>query len=171
VFIGLGGLLALGAAPSVASGGMLLVFGFRQQAWSVGLEARGDFPAGADLALGHATTSAITGMLRACVHFHAFDLGARRVDGSGCFLVGGGAVFASGQGFDQNLADNILFIAVGARGGLEVPLRRPLALLVHGDLIVPTTNIHLVVNGVAAPVWQAPPVSGALGVALLAYFR
>ena len=61
-----------------------------------------------------------------------------------------------------------MFLAVGARVALELPLGSTVSAGVHVDVLAPITELVLRVSGQA--VWTSPPISGALGLTLGARF-
>jgi quercetin dioxygenase-like cupin family protein len=61
-----------------------------------------------------------------------------------------------------------VFLAVGARVGLELPLGGILSAGAHADVLAPVTETVLRISG--QPVWTSPAISGALGVTMGARF-
>jgi hypothetical protein len=125
-------------------------------------ELRGDLPAGGDFGGGRVTTELVALGLVPCLQF---PLARGRVDLSACGLLVGGAQLAQGSGFAQNHAPVDPVVLAGLRGGLEVPLRGRLSLLVSADLLASLVAPRLTVG--PDVVWRTPPVSGAVGVALI----
>jgi hypothetical protein len=159
----MGGLGTVGSAPGPAVGGTVQVSAHRGS-FSIGLEGRGDLPQTTELILGgmrvgDMQTSLVMGSLVPCASRRMLE---------GCALLSGGAIRASARDLVNPQQVNAMFLAVGARVALELPLGSSVSAGVHVDVLAPITELVLRVSGRA--VWTSPPISGALGLTLGAHF-
>jgi hypothetical protein len=143
-----------------ASWGINLALGLDWRRFSLRLEARGDLPGDETAAGGTVGATAILGTLLPCVHLHVFV---------GCALGSAGAVGEVGAGYAVDKRTVRPFVGAGARVGVQVPVARRLAIGLHADAIAAITRSVLQVDKQA--VFVSPPVSGALGLALVGFFR
>lgn len=156
----LGALATLGAAPTIIGGGFTAQVGLRVGLFSLGLEGRADVPVSAPVeGLGSVQTSLLLATLVPCLHFRFV---------AGCALASAGALQGSGAGISAPLQQTTFYAAAGARLGLEFQVHRLLWLTPHLDLQATLTRTTLRINGQEA--WTTPPLSGALGFALLGAF-
>ena len=165
VRLGGGVLGAFASAPNPTVGFELQV-GLRETAWSMSFELRGDLPASGDFGGGRVTTELLALGLSPCLQF---PLARGRIDLSACGLLVGGAQLAQGSGFGQSRAPVDPVVLAGVRGGLELPLRGRLSLLLAADLLASVVAPRLTVG--PDVVWRTPPVSAAVGVALIIAVR
>lgn len=155
----LGALATLGTLPRVTLG-IALDAGFRRRWFSLtgGLEI--DLPAArAADAGGSVSAWAITGRLTPCAHLGPAAL---------CALAAAGGVRGSGAGVRHPRAETTPLVSLGARAALELPIAGVLGVAPYVELGVPVTRTVLRLEG--ADVWTAPPISGAIGAALVAHF-
>jgi hypothetical protein len=154
-----GVLVALGAAPAPAVG-LTVQGGVRWRAVSLSLEGRADLSASDDLPSGgEVSASLLLGSLVPCVHAGVVLV---------CGLGSVGALSGSTEGIAMPANDTTVFAAVGARLGVEVTIAGPIAVRAHADVQATLTRTALRVGGESA--WTTPPVSGALGSALVGSF-
>jgi hypothetical protein len=157
--LGLGGLLAAGAAPALSVGGALEV-GVRWRALSIAVEGRADAPAGSSAEGGGAVRASLLEVsLVPC--FHAGLVVA-------CGLGSLGSLRGVGSGVPLPRDAATLFGAAGLRLGVELPISRALSLAFHGDLAATLTRTTLMLAD--RPVWTTPLVSGVVGAGVLAHF-
>jgi hypothetical protein len=152
VVLALGGAVSLGTAPSMAPG-VTLELGARRDWWSVAAEARGDLPAGTDVAGGKVRATLLAGTLIPCAHAGPW---------AACALASAGVV--RGEGVD--LADarrvDAPYFAGGVRGAAEWPLSDALGLRFWADLRAPLGRITLRVDDDVA--WKSPRISTGFGI-------
>jgi hypothetical protein len=86
-----------------------------------------------------------------------------------CALVSIGALQASGDSIDVRRTDTAPWVALGVRGGAEIPLAGPLALGIVGDLVSPIVRTTFRLDG--ADAWTTPSVAGAGGLRLAVHFE
>lgn len=161
VEISLGGLAALGSAPSVA-GGFALQGRLRWGKWSAALEGRIDLPAYQEIPGGEVSSSLLMAGGLGCLHVRSFF---------GCGLAYVGALRAAGHDVPLPRRTTLLYAAAGARLGFEIPLYSVLSLRLSGDLLATLTRITLRESGGPAEYWTTPPLSGAFGAAAVGRFR
>jgi hypothetical protein len=77
-----------------------------------------------------------------------------------------GAQDVSSEGIQNGRRSASAFIAPGARALVDLPLRPPFSFSVHADLLVPIVGAKILIDRTA--VWTTPPISGAIGAALVA---
>ncbi len=156
-----GGVLAIGSAPSVAGG--IALQGRLQWRWaSIALEGRVDLPAYLDVAGGRVSTSLLLASVLGCGHYRWLF---------GCLEVGAGAMRAAGHGIPDAESVTLAYAAGGVRLGTELPLHRLFALRLHGDLLAVFTRATLRETSTRAEIWSTPAVSGAFGMAAVGRFR
>jgi hypothetical protein len=156
VWVGLGALGTVGAAPSFAPGGTLEL----EATWrrfSFGIEGRADLPATKTLQTGHLDAGLLYAALLPCGRFGHW---------SGCALIAFGSERASGSGYDGAKTDSTLYAGLGLQARLDLPLSPRWAIRLHADGIAPTTRA--VVQVKQEIVWRVPAVSFGLGAELLA---
>jgi len=156
----------LGAAGSVGGSvaptlGVVAGVGFGTDSWSVAIEGRADLPASKEVdGGGRITASMLAGTLAPC--FQRWLLG-------GCLLATVAALRGAGEGLDAPREQTTWLVAGGARVLIEAPGSGWVAFRAHLDLLSPLVRTTLKVGG--NPVWTAPPISAALGVAAVVRFR
>jgi hypothetical protein len=159
--LGAGAHAALGSAPGV-SFGFTVTGGIRARRWSLNLEVRADIPATENVLGGGTVTTAIyVAGIAPCFHASVF---------AGCGLLVAGAQIARGE-FATTADATVPYVAAGLRTALEFPLARKLELQVRADLLATITLGVFNVLGMAEPAYRNGPVSGALHVAMLGYFK
>jgi hypothetical protein len=160
--IGIAAALDSGPAPAFA---FTLQLAIARQRWSLGVEMRGDLPASADAAFGgRVETALIIAMLVPCL---------RHKIASVCALAAFGAERGDGGGYNEPRSVVGFYAALGGRLAVDVPLPPPLAIRVHADLLAPLTRTELYAGSIGDlghRLYRTPPVSSALGLALLAHF-
>lgn len=149
----------IGTQPSptggVALGGAVV---FRKA--SIGVELGADWPTSADApGGGRARAWVASASLLPCAHVSLLR---------GCAVATAGRLEASGVGVAAAETRAALYVALGARLALEVPLTPRLAVFTHADLMVSAGRPTLRVG--ADDVWRAPAVSSALGIGVAALF-
>jgi hypothetical protein len=156
---GLGGLLAVGAAPSLSVGSALEV-GVRRRAFSLSIEGRADAPASRRAEGGGAVRASLLAVsLIPCLRVGLVF---------GCGLGSLGSLRGAGSGVPRPRDDASLFGAAGLRLGVEIPFAKALSFSFHGDLAATLTRTTLLLADRAA--WITPPVSGVLGAGVVAHF-
>lgn len=157
VLAGLGGLVALGAAPAVDTGGVVRGV-LRWPTLSLAAEGRWDRGASAALTGGGEVSAALrSAALVLCLHRRAW---------AGCALLAGGALRGQGAGLRQARTVHARYAAAGLRLQAEAPIGRWLAAQAWSELTVPFGRTTFWVD--AEPVWRSPRLSGALGLGLTA---
>jgi hypothetical protein len=146
--------VGVGAAPSVAFGGRLGLALRWRETWSLGLEGR--FAQALPVASAFGAYSALNaaGAVLACGSWRVLDVCAEGAGGA--FVVRGDTV--------QGGASTVPTASVGARLGVRLPLTDALAARIEAVGAVPL--LHVSVGAASTVVWNAPPVSGALVLAL-----
>lgn len=138
-------------------------------ALAISVEGRGDLPSSSQSFSGPQGQSArvhgtfIGGTLAPCAHGAGWLMG--------CLLVTVGEVRAELGPDTTPAAQAALFVGVGARAGVEVPLLRgrpglALRLAVDGWFSIARPEARIA----GAPVWTAPPAAGNIGAAVVALF-
>ncbi len=156
-----GAQLDLGAVPGVASLGITASAGVRWRAASIAVEGRVDPRlATFDAPNGRVGATLLLVELAPCAHFRW---------AAACALVGAGALQGVSAGIAAPRRDSTFYAAAGARLAVEIPLRGPFALALHGDLLATITRTTLQIDGTDA--WATPPLSGAVGAAVLGSFE
>ncbi len=157
--VGLGGLLAAGAAPALSVGGTLEA-GVRWRALSLAVEGRADAPAGRSAEGGGAVRASLLEVsLVPCLHAGLVFA---------CGLGSLGSLRGVGSGVPQPRDAATLFGAAGLRLGVELPLSKVLSLSFHGDLAATLTRTTLMLAD--RPVWTTPLLSGVVGAGVVAHF-
>lgn len=155
---------ALDAGPTAAFA-FTVHLGINRKRWSLGVEMRGDLPASAASAVGgRVETALIIGMIVPCV---------RHKLASVCALAAIGAERGDGGGYNEPRAVSSFYAAFGGRLAVDVPLPPPLAVRVSADLLAPVTRMELYAGSLGDlghRLYRTPPVSSALGAAVLAHF-
>lgn len=155
----LGARAAFGTAPAAALGGAVGV-AFVTRRVGLGAEGRIDGPASVPgPAGGRARAWAARAALLPCARLGAFRA-------CGAFEVG--SLHAEGVDVEGGRAGSTLWLALGARGAVEVPLAGGFALRPSVDVLVPLRHVTLRVNGAEA--WQTPSVALGGGIDLVAHF-
>ncbi|HEY8038517.1 MAG TPA: hypothetical protein VIF15_01935 [Polyangiaceae bacterium] len=150
---------ALGSSPGLAAGGAAFV-GVRWRALSLDVEARGDLPAtGAGNTAGVRVQSwLLAGSVVPCLH-----LGV----GYACVVASGGSLTATAvQGVTSPQTSGGLWLAVGPRLGVELPLSDSFALRGYGEILVTPvkTELDLGSRPPTQQVYTFSPVSGGVGI-------
>jgi len=155
---GAGAHLSVASQPEVSSG--LDVEGrIRWPLLSLGIEGHAELPVRAAIPGGEMTTSLMAAGVSACLHTGGF---------AGCGVAVGGIFRVSGKGLDDAQRATVPYAAVGARASFELPVTSGLSLRASLDLTAPLTRATALVSG--REVWSTPPVSGQLGLSVLARF-
>jgi hypothetical protein len=142
--------LGPGLAPGVGIGAAL-----RGQALSIDLEGRLIGESSTTAATGSATASLWTASLAPCLH------GGRL---AACVVGSAGVLRARGDGFATTTSADAPYLAVAARGVLEIPIGDRLRLRWTAEIAAPLVTIHLTVDGRDA--WTSPRVSALTSVGL-----
>jgi hypothetical protein len=117
-------------------------------------------PASADIPdLGRIKSSLLVATVVPCGHVRSL---------LACALVSVGTLQGAGEQVDQPRQESTFFAATGARLGAEIPLVKRLYLRVHLDLLATLTRTTLHLDDKAA--WITPPLSGDLGISVMASF-
>jgi len=150
---------SFGTAPSLAMGLGLFV-GARRGAFSLILEGRRDWPAASALPFGgRVSTSLWVGSVVPCIHAQALLV---------CAVGSVGSLYGEGTELATPRSGNGLYVAAGARTGLEIALPGTLFFRPEVDLMATLKRNELLVDGATA--WTASPFSALLGVGLGAHF-
>jgi hypothetical protein len=142
--VGVGPSLAFGALPD-PSFGVRTLAGISHGMLEVDLEGRFDPPVGLRTPGGTINASLVLGTVAPCLRYGL---------GIACAQVSFGALRGTGLGFDHSREDNTLYIAAGARAGIEIPLGHVFAIRVVGEGQIPLRPTRLEADG--APVWSTP---------------
>ncbi|MGZ3449817.1 MAG: hypothetical protein ACXVEF_09475 [Polyangiales bacterium] len=86
-----------------------------------------------------------------------------------CALASIGALQASGDAIDVRRTDTAPWVALGIRGGAEIPITGPLAMGLVVDLVSPIVRTTFRLDG--ADAWSTPSVAGAAGLRLAVHFE
>jgi hypothetical protein len=152
-------LVGLGTAPG-ASAGMTVHVGLRRRGLSLGLEGRADFPASEPVEpRGSVSASVQLLSLVPCLHRDVVHV---------CALGSVGTLKGVGSDPSGGRTDVTVFGSVGARAGIEIPISAGISARLHGDVAATLTPTTLQVDG--SPVWETPPVWGAVGAAAQVHF-
>lgn len=154
-----GALGSVGAAPQ-ATPGFTAAFAFRWDALEVGIGGRNDFSATVRGEGGEATGSVLAAELTGCGFLSPLF---------GCGIAQAGAFFGSGDDFATNESITKVYVAVGVRAGVELPLVRPLHFRIYIDGLAPLARTDLLVA--ETRVWRMPAFSGAMGFQLVLRFH
>jgi hypothetical protein len=157
-----GGIVAVGSAPSSVAGGLRLQARLRWRAASFAVEGRLDLPGYRDVPGGQISSSLVVAGLVGCYH-HGWLLG--------CGVVNLGALRAAGHEIKNAESLTLFYAAGGLRLGLEVPVVSVLAVQLHADLLATFSRITLRDSETHAEIWSTPPLSGAFGLAAVGRFR
>jgi hypothetical protein len=147
---------ALGIQPWVAPGFGLSI-GHRFEFFSVDLEGALQLPTSLEVLSGKVTVRLVGGAAVPCFHF--WKLGA-------CGVVVAAALDSEGTGFEDARQVVTPYVALGARGLLELPLTPQLLVAVRLDFLVPLATTSLRVGG--NEVFSTFPVAGRLGLFVVA---
>lgn len=159
VRVHVGPLVSIGAAP-VTTPGMAIGAGVRWRTASLVGEGRVDLPVVTRTITGGAISAAVLlGNVVPCFHF-----GVARA----CALISAGVLRASSENVTAPRHTTNFFSALGARAGVEFPLREGIAFGAYVDLLATLTRITLRFDG--HDVWTTPVASGAGGVHLTGAF-
>lgn len=157
VTFGVGGSLAVGAAPAPA-GSVSAHLGVRWRFLSASAEGRIDFPAFEEVPGGRISTWLAGGSIITCGHY-------RRL--MGCGVVTTAALTASGHELRDARSTTRLYAGAGARGGVELPLLRWLALAFRADVLFPFALVHVVDSKSGTRFWSTAAASGTFGIDLI----
>jgi hypothetical protein len=153
-------MVSLGIAPAGAFGAHADLSA-RIGWFSVGLEARADLPASTGVAEGgRVSTHVDLGSIVPC--FYAPRIAVV------CGLLSLGAFSESGTDLATSRSAAALFVAAGARAGVEIPLGNVLFFLAHVDALAPLTRHPVLVDG--ADVFTVAPVTGSMALGLGVHF-
>lgn len=156
--LALGGHGTLGFAPRVDYGASASI-GASYGSASLDLEGRRDMPTTSSLGKGEATISLMMASLVPCMHRSVLV---------GCAVVSMGSLEATGAGVDAPATRSALYLGLGLRAGIEVPLGATFALSARAEVLAPLVHTTLRLDG--ADVWSTPALAGSLGLGLLAFF-
>jgi hypothetical protein len=147
-----GGLVALGAAPSV-NGGFTVQLGLRYGAFSAAIEGRADVPGATGAPTGGTVSAGLyAASLVPCFHARIF---------AACALGTVGGLRGVGAGVPVTRTDVTPFAALGVRAGVEIPVAGIVSADLHGDFTGTLTTTTLELDG--RDVWTTPRAAGALG--------
>ena len=156
--LGLGGEGALGFAPR-SSFGATAAIGLDLGTFSIDLEGRRDAPTTAAVGRGNITTAVSLASLVPCLHRRAVVV---------CAVASLGALQAKGGGVDVTSSQSSVFVGVGLRGGVEVPISKAFSLFARLEVLAPLIRTSVRLDG--DEVWSAPTLSGSLGLGALVFF-
>lgn len=148
----------VGFAPS-PNAGLELGGSLAGRQLSLGVEGRVDLPAHKGLRAGEASAYLLVGSVVPCVHVDRATV---------CALATAGVRRVAGHGLLDQRSASLLYLGLGGRVGLTLPLGERLALGLHGDITAPLTRTRLEVSD--GVVWTSPPVAVALGIGLAMRF-
>ena len=160
--VGIAAALDAGPTPAFA---FTVHLGINRTRWSLGVEMRGDVPASAPSAFGgRVETALIIGMIVPCVRHKVASI---------CAIAAIGAERGDGGGYNAPRTVSGFYAAFGGRLAFDVPLPAPMAIRVNADLLAPVTRMELYAGSLGDlghRLYRTPPVSSALGLAILAHF-
>jgi hypothetical protein len=133
---------------------------WRSQHWSVSIEGRADLPRSRSVGGGSINAGTLAATLAPCLRQGPFGA---------CALATLEALRGSGQDLDNAHQLTSLFAAVGGRALVEFPDTGSAAVRLHADVVSPLTRTTLKVGPDA--VWTSPPVTAAVGLAVVVKFR
>jgi hypothetical protein len=90
-----------------------------------------------------------------------------------CALAALGAERGDGGGYSEPRTVSSFYAAFGGRLAVDLPLPAPMAIRVYADLLAPVTRMELYAGSLGDlghRLYRTPPVSSALGLAVLAHF-
>lgn len=148
-----------GAAPEF-SGGLGLSGGFRVAAFSLDLELRAEIPTEIAGVNGVVRGAPITAALVPCAHADIVTM---------CGVIRAGAFWAESVDAAEVRSAAGPYVALGARGGLELPLTPSVALAILGEVSAPLVGAELRLG--SERVWETPPVNVSLGVGVVGALR
>lgn len=150
---------SVGTAPDVAIG-MAASIGARWGNFSIDVDGRGDLPAsGAVKTGGTAEASLLAGSLVPCFHRGVWFV---------CGVAVAGSVHGSGRDVVAQREGDALYLAAGARAGLELPLGGPFFFRPQIDGLANLSPVELQVD--ESRVWKAPRFSALIGAGVFASF-
>lgn len=148
-----------GVAPEV-SGGLALSTGLRIDDFSIDLELRTELPTEVTGVNGTVRGAPFTAGIVPCAHVEVVTL---------CALARGGAFWGEAVEAESARSGTAPYLALGVRGGLEIPLSRGVALAVLGEVSAPLIGTQLVLG--SELVWETPPVGVSLGAGVIGALR
>lgn len=148
-------------APATLVGGRIGV-GLRRGSFSIAAEGHAETsPSAASVAPSdRVEASAFSGALVPCGHVDMFEL---------CAVVTLGAREVKALDVVRPQAQSALFVVLGVRAGIEVPLSGAIALRAHGELGVPLLRTTYTIDGIARSTTGL--VDASLGAGILGRFR
>jgi hypothetical protein len=153
---GIGATLPLFSLPTRAPGAMGFAL-LGKDFWSLAIEGEIELPANVRLKGVELQSSSFALKAMPCGHWGpAF---ACQVTALRWLSATGNASRSSGRARSLSL---------GARLGAELPIGRSLGALAYADLLLSPTSVRLLSEG--QELWRMPPLSGALGIALVVHF-
>jgi hypothetical protein len=170
----LGGGVSLAMAPGPPAFGGTLGVALHASRFSVGVEGLFDAPSSAaarDNAPDRVSTWAAIGALVPCVFLGLVpEAPARRAGfwqtllngGYACAVAQAGALVSSGQKTSNPLARSTLWLAVGGRIGVALPVTGPLFFRVRADLLGELSPTTLTLNSIDQ--WKTLGVAGTVGI-------
>jgi hypothetical protein len=158
-WVGLGGLVAGGAAPGV-SGGVTLDVGLRWRSFTAAVEGRVDPPVSTGAQGGGSVSAALytVGVVPCFViRFAAF-----------CAVGSAGVLHGAGSGVANAKTATTPFGELGPRVGLAFTIGARFEVEAHGDLAFPVTRTTLYLDG--RGVWNTPTAGGSGGAGVRVHF-
>ncbi len=153
------GILGLFGESPATTGALALGAGLRVRAFEARLEGAASLAsrvsvAGGAIGGGKISASLLTGSFLPCVRVKvAF----------GCAMVTVGALRGEGSGVAEPLRASAVYAAVGARAGVDIPIRGSFFARAHVDGLAPLSRITLQLGG--QDVWTVPSFAARVGVA------
>lgn len=157
-YVGLGALVAAGAAPR-PTGGLRAEAGVEWARVSLGVEGRADLAASTHRDGPNVASSLLLATLAPCGRVGALSL---------CALGSIGSLRGAGRQVDVAEERATLYAAIGARAALRLPVGASLSLRPHVDLAAPLRPVTLRVDG--RRLWTTPSLSVALGASVALSF-
>jgi hypothetical protein len=165
--LGLGTALSLGTMPSNAALDLVTDLGVRWTSLSMVVEGRWSPPlAVTDRATGaKISTQRAAVALLPCAHWSRFPI-------VGCGIAQLGVIYGKGEDIESPRSFSGAQVAIGGRVGAEAHLWGPLTLRFFGDLLGNLRGAVVFIDSMNPyrPTWTSPPVSGALGAGVDAFF-
>jgi hypothetical protein len=148
---------SVGTAPS-ATGGAALTFGAEVRSISIELEGRAELPGSESVGRGTIQSQLLSLGVLPCVHSNIAAL---------CLLARMGTLFGEGEGVTSPASDHSLYLAVGGRVGVEVPISDAFAL--GGFVEAYAEPLRTALRLGDTEVWTSPLVGASAGMGVIGH--
>jgi hypothetical protein len=158
--LGVGGLVAAGAAPGI-TGGLQVLAALRWQRFSLGLAGRYDFPAYEDIPGGRISARLAGGSALACGHNRKLFA---------CGGITAAALVGEGHDLDDATAVTLPYIGASIGAGALIRMISRFSLRPYAELLFPLSRATLEDSTTKMDYWTTPGVSGSVGLSVMATF-